>query len=84
MGVIKALGSLLLLWMFIELLHTQINVLKGGKFNVRIFLELALVAFIRKLFVATVESKDPVSFGLLLGGTIILGVILFLLAKAES
>ena len=84
MGVIKALGSLLLLWMFIELLHTQINVLKGGKFNVRIFLELALVAFIRKLFVATVESKDPVSFGLLLGGTIILGVILFLLAKADS
>jgi uncharacterized membrane protein (DUF373 family) len=84
MGVIKALGSLLLLWMIIELLHTQIDVLKGGKFNVKVFLELALVAFIRKLFVATVESKDPVSFGLLLGGTIILGVILFLLAKSDS
>jgi uncharacterized membrane protein (DUF373 family) len=83
-GVIKALGSLLLLWMIIELLHTQMDVLKGGKFNVRVFLELALVAFIRKLFVATVESKDPVVFSLLLSGTIILGIILYLLAKSDS
>lgn len=83
-GVIKALGSLLILWMMIELLHTQVEVLRGGKFHVRIFLELALVAFIRKLFVASVEAKDPVSFALLLGGTLILGIILFLLAKSES
>ena len=82
-GVIKALGSLLILWMMIELLHTQVTVLRGGKFSVRIFVELALVAFIRKLFVATVEAKDPVSFALLLGGTVILGVILFLIAKSE-
>ena len=83
-GVIKALGSLLILWMMIELLHTQVDVLRGGKFHVRIFLELALVAFIRKLFVASVGSKDPLSFGMLLGGTIIFGVILYLLAKTES
>jgi uncharacterized membrane protein (DUF373 family)/truncated hemoglobin YjbI len=82
-GVIKALGSLLILWMMIELLHTQVAVLRGGKFSVRVFLELALVAFIRKLFVATVESKDPISFALLLGGTVILGVLLFLIAKSE-
>lgn len=83
-GVIKALGSLLILWMMIELLHTQVDVLRGGKFHVRIFLELALVAFIRKLFVASVEAKDPVSFALLLGGTSILGIILYMLAKTES
>lgn len=83
-GVIKALGSLLILWMMIELLHTQVDVLRGGKFHVRVFLELALVAFIRKLFVASVEAKDLSSFALLLGGTLILGVILVLLAKSES
>jgi uncharacterized membrane protein (DUF373 family)/truncated hemoglobin YjbI len=83
-GVIKALGSLLILWMIIELLHTQMDVLKGGKFHVRIFLELALVAFIRKLFVASVESKDAVTFGVILGGTFVLGIILYLLAKADS
>jgi uncharacterized membrane protein (DUF373 family) len=83
-GVIKALGSLLILWMMIELLHTQVEVLRGGKFHVRIFLELALVAFIRKLFVASVEAKDPISFALPLGGTAVLGIILYLLAKTES
>jgi uncharacterized membrane protein (DUF373 family) len=83
-GVIKALGSLLILWMMIELLHTQVDVLRGGKFHVRIFLELALVAFIRKLFVASVEAKDYISFALLLGGAVVFGVILYLLAKTES
>jgi len=83
-GLIKALGSLLILWMMIELLHTQVDVLRGGKFHVRIFLELALVAFIRKLFVASVEAKDPLSFSLLIGATAILGVIFFLIAKSES
>lgn len=83
-GVIKALGSLLILWMMIELLHTQVEVLRGGKFHVRIFLELALVAFIRKLFVASVEAKDYISFSLLLGGIVILGVIIFLIAKSET
>jgi uncharacterized membrane protein (DUF373 family) len=83
-GVIKALGSLLILWMMIELLHTQVDVLRGGKFHIRIFLELALVAFIRKLFVGSVEAKDPVAFALLLGGTLALGIILFLLSKSES
>ncbi|MDH3390397.1 MAG: protoglobin domain-containing protein [Desulfobulbaceae bacterium] len=83
-GVIRALGSLLILWMMIELLHTQINHLRGGKFHVRIFLELALVAFIRKIFVASFEYKDPISFMLLMGALLILGIVYFLVAKVES
>ena len=81
-GVIKSLGSLLILWMMIELLHTQVHQLKGGKFNVRIFVDLAMVAFIRKVFVATIEYKDPLSFGLLLAGLLILGVIYFFVTRA--
>jgi uncharacterized membrane protein (DUF373 family) len=83
-GVIRALGSLLLLWMMTELLHSQIDALRGGKFHVRIFLELALVAFIRKLFVASVEQKDALSFGLLLGGVLIMGLILYLLNRVRD
>jgi uncharacterized membrane protein (DUF373 family) len=83
-GVIKALGSLLILWMMIELLHTQVEHLRGGKFHVRIFVELALVAFIRKLFVASIEEKDPITFGLLIGGLFVLGLLLYFLAKAEN
>ena len=83
-GVIKALGSLLILWMMIELLHTQVQQLKGGKFHVRIFVDLAMVAFIRKVFVATIDKKDAVSFALLLSGLLILGVIYFLIGRSEK
>ena len=83
-GVIRALGSLLVLWMMIELLHTEIEHLQGGKFHVRIFVELALVAFIRKIFVASFEYKDPTSFMLLLGALLVLGSVYFIVAKVES
>ena len=83
-GVIRALGSLLVLWMMIELLHTEIDHLQGGKFHVRIFVELALVAFIRKIFVASFEHKEPTSFMLLMGALLILGIVYFLVAKVEG
>lgn len=83
-GVIKAMGSLLILWMMIELLHAQVQQLKGGKFHVRIFVDLALVAFIRKVFVATIDEKDAVSFGLLLSGLLILGVLYFLIGRSDK
>ncbi len=83
-GVIKALGSLLILWMMIELLHTQVHQLKGGKFHVRIFVDLAMVAFIRKVFVATIDDKDAISFSLLLGGLLVLGLIYFLIGRSEK
>ena len=83
-GVIRALGSLLILWMMVELLHAQVAQLKGGKFNVRIFVDLAMVAFIRKIFVASLEDTDPWSFGLLIAALLVLGVIYFLLGRSEK
>ncbi len=83
-GVIKALGSLLILWMMIELLHTQVHQLRGGKFHVRIFVDLAMVAFIRKVFVATIDEKDAVSFGLLIAGLLVLGIIYFLIGRSDK
>jgi uncharacterized membrane protein (DUF373 family) len=82
-GVIKALGSLLILWMMIELLHTQVENLRGGRFKVQVFVELALVAFIRKLFVAAIDEKEAVTFGLLIGGLLVLGVVFFLVARVD-
>ena len=83
-GVIRALGSLLILWMMIELLESEIEHLQGGDFSVRIFVELALVAFIRKIFVASFEYKDPTSFMLLMGALFILGIVYYLVAKVEN
>ncbi len=83
-GVIKALGSLLILWMLIELLHTEVKHLRGGKFRVVVFVELALAAFIRKIFVASFDKQDPITFGLLLGALLILGLVFFLVGRTEG
>ena len=83
MGVIKALGSLLILWMMIELLHAEIRYLRGGRFTLRVFLELALVAFIRKLFVAALEKSNPVDFALLLASLLVLGILFFVIGRDE-
>jgi uncharacterized membrane protein (DUF373 family) len=80
-GVIKALGSLLILWMLIELLHTEVELLRGEKFQVKVFVEIALVAFIRKLFVASLEKQDPITFALLLGSLLSLGLVFFLMGR---
>jgi len=83
-GVVKALGSLLILWMMIELLHAEVRYLKGGQFSLRVFLELALVAFIRKLFIAALEKTDPLSFALLLASLLVLGTLFFLITRSEK
>jgi uncharacterized membrane protein (DUF373 family) len=83
-GVIRILGSILVLWMTIELLYTQVDHLRGGKFRVVVFVELALVAFIRKIFVASIEELDPVKFALLLGGLLTLGVIFYLTGRGSD
>lgn len=80
-GIIKALGSLLILWMMIELLHTQVEHLRGGRFHVQVFVELALVAFIRKLFVAGIEEKEAVTFALLIGGLLVLGIVFYMVGR---
>ena len=80
-GVIKALGSLLILWMMIELLQAEIEHLKGGRFHLKIFIELAIVALIRKLFVAALDKSDPVGFGLISGGLFTLGLLLYLATR---
>jgi uncharacterized membrane protein (DUF373 family) len=50
---------------------------------VQVFVELALVAFIRKLFVAAIDEKEALTFALLIGGLLVLGVIFYLLARVE-
>ncbi len=83
-GMVKALGSLLLLWMMIELLHTEINHLQGAEFQVKIFVELALVAFIRKVFVGSFKAETPIYFAMPLAGLLVLGIIYFLVSKVDN
>jgi hypothetical protein len=56
-GIITSLGSLLVLWFMIELMNTEINHLKGGKFRISVFASVALVAFIRDTVIMTLKQE---------------------------
>ena len=50
-GVLTALGSLLVIWVMVELMENEIRQLRGGRFKITIFLGVALVAFIREILI---------------------------------
>ncbi len=87
-GIITALGSLLVLWVMIELMNTEIAHLKGGKFNISVFIGVALVTFIRDLMIVTLEHHDaPLKdwTGVYLIGVIfLLGIVYWLVIRAEE
>lgn len=57
-GVGTLLGTLLVLWVLAEFLRSQIEHLKGGRLDVRVFVMVAIVAFIRKLMVASLTPEN--------------------------
>jgi uncharacterized membrane protein (DUF373 family) len=83
-GLVSAMGSLLVLWLFIELLDSEIDRLKGGAFRLNLFVGVGLVAFIREVLVLSLSPKDIVLEGVYLSGILILGFVYWLLAKVEN
>jgi uncharacterized membrane protein (DUF373 family) len=83
-GMVAALGSLLVLWLMIELLEAEIDRLQGGEFKFNLFVGVALVAFIRKILVATLAHETLQTELMYLVGIFILGIIFWLVTKAEA
>ncbi len=84
-GLISAIGSLLVLWMMIELLGTEIRHLQGGEFNINVFVGVALVAFIRKILISSFQEDITNETKYFLVGTIlVLGFIYWLISKTEK
>jgi uncharacterized membrane protein (DUF373 family) len=83
-GLVGAMGSVLILWVVIELLDMEIDRLRGGAFRLQLFVGLALVAFIRKVLVTSLGSHDLWSEGLYLAGILVCGVIFWLVSRVEG
>jgi uncharacterized membrane protein (DUF373 family) len=82
-GILSALGTLLILWMMIELMGNEIKNLKGGKFNILVFIGVIMVALIREILISTLRH-DPLETQAFLAGTLlILGVVYYLVAKSQ-
>ncbi len=82
-GLLSTLGSLLMLWVVIELVDTEIKHLRGGKFAIKVFVSVALVAIIRKILVTTLEAEAVGAQVSLIAAVAVLGVVYWLISKVE-
>ncbi len=83
-SILSALGSLLILWVIIELLDTQIRHMKGSAFAIKVFVSVALVAELRHVLVLSIEHgtwQDEIPLAILV---LVLGVIYWLVSRLEE
>jgi uncharacterized membrane protein (DUF373 family) len=83
-GIISALGSMLLLWLMIELMNTEISHLKGGKFRISIFVGVALVTMIRETMIATLKHEKPESIYYLIAAILVIGFVYWIVTQTED
>lgn len=83
-GIISSLGSMLLLWLMIELMSTEIAHLKGGKFHISVFVGVALVTMIRETMIATLKHEKPEAIYYLIAAVLVIGIVYWIVAKAED
>jgi uncharacterized membrane protein (DUF373 family) len=83
-GLVSALGSLLVLWLAIELLEAEIDRLRGGELQLSLFVGVGLVAFIRKVLIATLSHEEMQTELVYLVGIFIFGIIYWLISRAEA
>ncbi len=83
-GIIKTLGSLLIIWAVAELMEEEIKHLQGGGFAITAFISVALAAIIRKILIVSLSPEDIQKL-LAYGGVIlVLGIVYYLLVKKEK
>jgi uncharacterized membrane protein (DUF373 family) len=82
-SVIAALGSLLIIWMMIELLGTEVQHLRGRKIPIKVFIGVVIVAFIRKVLVGSLEHASLSEYGTKVGTLFILALVFWLVARAD-
>jgi uncharacterized membrane protein (DUF373 family) len=82
-GVLSALGTLLILWMMIELMGNEIRNLKGGRFNILLFVGVIMVALIREILISTLRHDALETQAFLAGTLLILGIVYFLVSKSQ-
>ena len=82
-GILTVLGSLLVLWATIELIHEEINHLQGKGFAIGAFIMLAMAALIRKVLIYSLSSEKGIEL-LTIGGVIVGLAIAYWLVGAKK
>jgi uncharacterized membrane protein (DUF373 family) len=83
-GIITSLGTLLIIWVMIELMNTEIAHLKGGKFRISVFVSVTLVAVIRETMIATLKHEQSELMIYLIASILVIGFVYWLVIKGEE
>jgi uncharacterized membrane protein (DUF373 family) len=83
-GLLSTIGSMLMLWIVIELMDNEIRQLRGGKFAIKVFISVALVAVIRKILITTISAEAIEAQVALIAALAVLGVVYWLIARLEE
>lgn len=82
-GILTVLGSLLVLWASIELIHEEIEHLKGKGFAIGAFIMLAMAALIRKVLIYSLSSSKSEEL-IVIGGVIVALAISYWLVSSKN
>ncbi len=82
-GILTVLGSLLVLWAAIELIHEEIKHLQGKGFAIGAFIMLAMAALIRKVLIYSLSSEKSEEL-LVIGGVIVGLAVAYWLVGAKQ
>ncbi|MFA5453759.1 MAG: protoglobin domain-containing protein [Sulfurimonas sp.] len=82
-GILTVLGSLLVLWAAIELIHEEINHLQGKGFAIGAFIMLAMAALIRKVLIYSLSSEKGNDL-LVIGAVIVALAFAYWLVNAKK
>jgi len=83
-GVLATLGALLMLWVVIELVDTEVEHLQGAKFTIKVFVGVALVAVIRKILITSLKSDAVEAQWSLIAALGVLGIVYWLMSQMEK
>jgi len=83
-GILSALGAMLILWMMIELLDNEIKNLKGGSFNILVFVGVIIVAMVREILISTLRHDDLKTQAFLTVTLLVRGIVYYLVSKAQK
>jgi phosphate starvation-inducible membrane PsiE len=81
-GVLSAIGMLMILWMMIELIENEIKNLRGGSFNILVFISVIMVATIREVLLTNLRHDDLRTQAFLVVTLLVLGVVYSLVSRS--
>jgi uncharacterized membrane protein (DUF373 family) len=83
-GLLATLGALLMLWVVIELVDTEVAHLLGARFSIKVFISVALVAVIRKILITSLKTEAVEAQLSLIAALAVLGLLFWIVSKVEA